>query len=100
MMGQLAHDLFALGLIGDLELPVGEAGIAPEPLGPGAGRLIEGTVVLAPEVVNDGGLECLPGARQRTGESHGQRRSQAEAEAAGHRGTGAGLSCQISAAYS
>jgi hypothetical protein len=76
-----AQRLLALGVVLGLEVPVLDAGLLLEALGPGEDALVEGFVELAAEIVHDGGLHrggvCLGVSRvgRERGREPGERRT-------------------------
>ena len=60
--------LLALGLVGDLELAIGDAGLGLELLGAVEHAFVEGLVELAADVEDDGGLVVC---RESSGRRHG-----------------------------
>ena len=70
--GELGHHLLTLCGVGDLELAEGDAGFLLETLRPPAGGLVERTVKLAAEIVNDGGQEIAGRGKWQEGQHRGQ----------------------------
>ena len=68
LVGEVADGLLALGLVGDLELAIGDAGLGLELLGAVEHALVEGLVELAADVEDDGGLVVC---RESSGRRHG-----------------------------
>ena len=68
LVGEVADGLLALGLVGDLELAIGDAGLGLELLGAVVHALVEGLVELAADVEDDGGLVV---GRESSGRRHG-----------------------------
>ena len=56
LVGEVADRLLALGLVGDFELAIGDAGLGLELLGAVEHAFVEGLVELAADVEHDGGL--------------------------------------------
>ena len=71
-LGELAQRLLALGVVLDFELAIFRLRLLLELLGALEGRLVEGFVVLAAEVVDD---RRLRGERRGRAEGQGRRRS-------------------------
>ena len=71
LVGEVADGLFALGLVGDLELAIGDAGLLLELLRTVVHAFVERLVELAANVEDDGGLRVI---RERCAGGEGQGR--------------------------